>query len=262
MQDFRGYGKGPVDAPDDRRADHGGNGQRVQSHALILDAETHAKMAVAIRRPFRVAILDPLLTLSQPRGVTAASGYDAIAHAVETAVTLKRSNLSSVFSREAWTLLEPNFERVLQTPGDVEARRAMQLGACYAGLAIDCSMLGAAHACANPLTRHHGTTHGVALGVLLPRVIRWNGKHVGGRAPSSSARRHRHRRVRRRELLGPAAQLAIAAGLPANLRALGVTGAELPAMAEDAAAEWTGTFNPAASTPLALWKSTRRPISG
>jgi alcohol dehydrogenase len=248
MQDYRGYGKAvrPM-LPMIAVPTTAGTGSEVQSYALILDAETHAKMACGDPKvAFRIAILDPLLTVSQPRAVTAASGYDAIAHTVETAVTLRRNSLSSLFSHEAWRLLEPNFERVLQTPDDVEARRAMQLGACYAGLAIDCSMLGAAHACANPLTAHYATTHGVALGVLLPNVIRWNGAQVGGAYadllrligvasdPSDAA-----------ELLAVRLQeLAVAAGLPGSLRALGVSGRDLPVMANEAAEEWTGTFNP------------------
>ena len=71
-------------------------------------------------------------------------------------------------------LLEPNYERVLSQPDDLEARGAMQLGAFYAGVAIENSMLGATHACANPLTARYGTAHGAAIAMLLPSVVRWN----------------------------------------------------------------------------------------
>ena len=67
-----------------------------------------------------------------------------------------------------------NFERVLAAPDDLDARAAMQLGAFYAGTAIELSMLGATHACANPLTARYGTTHGDAIAILLPHVVRWN----------------------------------------------------------------------------------------
>ena len=77
-------------------------------------------------------------------------------------------------SLEAWRLLEGNFERVLAAPDDLEARAAMQWGAFYAGTAIELSMLGATHACANPLTARYGTTHGNAIAILLPHVVRWN----------------------------------------------------------------------------------------
>ena len=123
---------------------------------------------------FRVALLDPALTVSQPRSITATSGFDAIAHAVETYVTTKRNPCREIFSREAWRLLEPNYERVLSQPDNLEARGAMQLGAFYAGVAIENSMLGATHACANPLTARYGTAHGAAIAMLLPSVVRWN----------------------------------------------------------------------------------------
>ena len=117
--------------------------------------------------------------MSQPREVTAVTGIDAMAHAVESYVCTRRNPLSQMFSRAAWRLLEPNLEKVLRDPADVEARGAMQLGANFAGAAIENSMLGACHACANPLTAHYGITHGIAIGILLPHVIRFNAAAVG-----------------------------------------------------------------------------------
>src|SRR5207253_4854799 len=93
--------------------------------------------------------------------------------------TTKRNPLSQMFAREAWRLLQSNLERVLRDPGNVEARAAMQLGAHFAGVAIENSMLGACHACATPLTAHYGLTHGIAIGILLPHVIRYNALAVG-----------------------------------------------------------------------------------
>jgi alcohol dehydrogenase len=136
-----------------------GTGSEAQSYAVISDAESHAKMACGDpKAAFRVALLDPALTLSQPNTITATAGFDAIAHAVETYVTTRRNPVSEIFSQEAWKLLEPNFERVLAEPNDLRARSAMQLGAYFAGVAIEGSMLGATHACANPLTANYGTT--------------------------------------------------------------------------------------------------------
>jgi alcohol dehydrogenase len=122
----------------------------------------------------RVAILDPTLTLSQPPRVTACTGLDAIAHALETAVTRKRNPLSAIFSREAFRLCVSAFPEVLLTPNNLDARGRMLLGAALAGLAIENSMLGAAHAAANPLTAHYGVVHGQAVGLMLPAVIRFN----------------------------------------------------------------------------------------
>ena len=135
MQDYWGFGKAahPM-LPMIAVPTTAGTGSEAQSYALISDAETHVKMACGDpKAAFRVAILDPRLTVSQPPAVTSSAGFDAIAHAVETYVTTKRNPLSEVFSREAWRLLESNFERVLSSPADIEARGAMQLGAYYAG---------------------------------------------------------------------------------------------------------------------------------
>src|SRR5690606_17371519 len=130
-----------------------GTGSEAQSYAVISDAATHMKMACGDpSAACRIAILDPDLTLTSPRHVSSMAGFDAIAHAVETAVTAKRSALSDVFSHQAWQLLSGAFERVLLHPTDADARSAMLLGAHFAGMAIEHSMLGAAHACANPLT--------------------------------------------------------------------------------------------------------------
>src|SRR5262245_62418694 len=85
-----------------------------------------------------------------------------------------RNPLSESFTRQAWKLLESNYERVLSNPDDIDARGAMRLGAFLAGLAIENSMLGATHACANPITARYGTTHGAAIALLLPTVVRWN----------------------------------------------------------------------------------------
>ena len=234
MADYRGYGKATKPLlPMIAIPTTAGTGSEAQSYALISDAETHAKMACGDpKAAFRVAVLDPALTISQPRSITAISGFDAIAHAVETYVTTKRNPLSELFSREAWRLLEPNYERVLTQPDNISARGAMQLGAFYAGIAIENSMLGATHACANPLTARHGTAHGAAIAMLLPTVVRWNAKAgINYMMPGE-------------ELAQRLEELAEIGGLRNNLRSAGVSESELPELAADAATQWTGTFNP------------------
>jgi alcohol dehydrogenase len=250
MQDYVGYGKASKPMlPMIAIPTTAGTGSEAQSYAVISDAETHVKMACGDpKAAFRLAILDPALTLSQPNAITATSGFDAITHAVETYVTTKRNAVSEVFSREAWKLLEANYERVLAEPNNLGARSAMQLGAYFAGVAIESSMLGATHACANPLTTHYGTTHGSALAMLLPTVVRWNksvaadryadlarlaGLHSGSDADAAS-----ESLARRLE------QLAAAAGLQSSLREAGIEQDELPLLASEAAKQWTGGFNP------------------
>jgi len=248
MQDYLGYGKATKDfLPMIGIPTTAGTGSEGQSYALICDARTHVKMACGDpKAAFRVALLDPALTVSQPASITATAGLDAIAHAVETYVTVTRNPFSVVFSREAWRLLATNYERVLAEPTDIEARGAMQLGAYFAGMAIEHSMLGATHACANPLTAHYGTAHGAAIAMLLPTVVRWNGEVAGARyaellaltgtvvSEGDAADVLAHRLE----------SLSHAGGLSNKLSEAGILSSDLPMLAAEAAEQWTGRHNP------------------
>ena len=248
IADYRGYGKAAVPLlPMIAVPTTAGTGSEAQSYAVIADAATHMKMACGDpSAAFRAAILDPALTTTAPRHVTAMAGIDAIAHAVETAVTARRTPLSDTFSHQAWRLLSHAFERVLLHPGDLEARAAMQLGAHFAGMAIEHSMLGAAHACANPLTARYRLAHGLALAILLPHVVRWNGEVAGSRyAALRGSPRRRSKDVDAAETLAVSLEdFARAAAVPAKLSDAGVAREALPELADLAAQQWTGTFNP------------------
>jgi alcohol dehydrogenase len=255
MQDYRGVGKATKPMlPFIAIPTTAGTGSELQSAALIADEQTHQKMACLDQKcAARVAILDPTLTLSQPPRVTACTGIDAIAHAVESAVTNKRTALSDTFSHEAFRRCTAGFGRVLQNPNDLEARTWMQLGAALAGAAIESSMLGAAHAAANPLTAHFDVVHGHAVGLMLPYVVRFNG--------AESASRQIYAQLARAAQLAPpesdeqkffdalVEQLARnleLAGLPPSLSASGVKREAIPRLAAEAAKQWTATFNPRA----------------
>jgi alcohol dehydrogenase len=248
MADYRGYGKATTPLlPMMAVPTTAGTGSEAQSYAVISDAATHMKMACGDPSAApRIALLDPEVTFTAPHHVTAMAGFDAIAHAVETGVTMKRTAMSDMFSHRAWRLLSEAFERVLLHPADVEARTAMQLGAHYAGMAIEQSMLGAAHACANPLTARYNLAHGLALAILLPHVVRWNGGIAAERyaALLNSPRRRARDQEAPETLAGRLEDLAGAAGLAMKLSDSGVDEAALPELAADAAQQWTGTFNP------------------
>lgn len=208
-----------------------GTGSEAQSYALISDAETHVKMAIGDdKAAFAVALLDPEIVLTQPFAVRATAGYDAISHAVETLVTVKRNAVSVCYSREAWRLMNGAFERFLADSTDRGAAADMQLGAWFAGSAIEASMLGATHALANPLTAVYGITHGQAIAVMLPHVVAWNGM-------PEYADFHPDLPARLREL-------ADAAGLASSLAELGVEQDRLGELSLAAAKQWTGQFNP------------------
>jgi len=220
-----------------------GTGSETQSFALISDAKTHVKMACGDKKAsFRAAILDPTLTVSQPDKVTALTGIDAIAHAIETYVTKPRNSVSLSFSREAWRLLAKNFATVLRDPADLVARGEMQLGACFAGLAIENSMLGAAHALANPLTATYGVVHGQAVGLMLPHVIRFNGEKFGDWYRELASVSEGASDVD--SLARLVTSFLRKSGLVTSLSELGVNRDSLPNLAEAAASQWTGNFNP------------------
>jgi alcohol dehydrogenase len=198
---------------------------------------------------FRVALLDPALTVSQPPSVTALTGIDALAHALETYVTKARNPVSLAFSREAWLLLGENFARVLQEPENIAARSGMQLGACFAGLAIENSMLGATHALANPLTTRYGIAHGQAIGLMLPHVIRFNGAEYGNwyrdlLEGTGGANGFPKPDGGYQGLADFVARLTTQAGLARRLADCGVEQAKLHELAAEAAKQWTGSFNP------------------
>lgn len=214
-----------------------GTGSDAQSFALITDPDTHQKMACGAASALpRVSILDPELTATQPPRVAAATGIDAVAHAVETAATTRRNATSIEFSRAAWAMLDDAFPAAMRSLSDADARERMLLGAHLAGAAIQNSMLGAAHALANALTAVYGTVHGVAVGLVLPHVVRFNTS--AGENPYDAIDRDAERLARRLE------DLLNAGALPTRLADLGVTPDRVPELAGIAAKQWTATFNP------------------
>jgi alcohol dehydrogenase len=250
-----------------------GTGSECQSAALIVDEQTHQKMAcLDPKAAARIAILDPALTLSQPLRVTACTGIDALAHALETAVTKKRNPLSAMFSGEAFKLCITAFPEVLINPKNLEARGRMLLGAALAGMAIENSMLGAAHAAANPLTAHFGVVHGQAVGMMLPAVIRFNAAEAESRSAYAALLSgtennfvHDGHAETCQQLAARVDSLLGLAQMPRTLAECGVERDAVPQLAEEAARQWTATFNPRAVTKedfAKLYEETfkRRPL--
>lgn len=228
-----------------------GTGSEAQSFALISDPATHIKTACGDRRPpgsggLRPiwAILDPDLTWTAPPSVAAAVGMDALTHAVETAGCRVRTDASRRLSKLAWARLSRTYEASLTAPDDEAVRTEMLIGADLAGAAIEQSMLGAAHACANPLTARFDVVHGVAVGLMLPHVIRFNA--AGDVNPYGDLDESPDR------LAAAIERLLAAAALPRRLNDLGVLRTALPELAQQAAAQWTAGFNPRPVGPAEL----------
>ena len=255
MRDYWGFGKAPKPMlPILAIPTTAGTGSECQSYALIADDQTHQKMACGDPKAApRIAILDPRLTLSQPPAVAAHTGIDALAHAIESAVTKNRNPLSSMFSREAFRLLAPSLPRVLSAPADLEARGNMLLGAALAGIAIENSMLGIAHSAANPLTAHYGIVHGEAVGLMLPAVVRFNAQDPTTRQiyadlsaviqPSEPTRE-----VGAEALAIHLESLLDRAGIARSLVELRVERSMIGTLAVEASRQWTAGFNPRATT--------------
>ncbi|MSU64522.1 MAG: iron-containing alcohol dehydrogenase [Opitutus sp.] len=243
MRDYQGYGQAarPM-LPFIAIPTTAGTGSECQSYALLSRDDTHEKMACGDPKAgARIAILDPELTATQPRSVAIQSALDALAHALESAVCTRHNPISSLYSEGAFRQLAPAIGRVIAGCASPEDRGRMQLGAALAGLAIENSMLGAAHATANPLTARHGVVHGHAVALMLPHVMRFNAE-----VAAVAATYARYAQILPELGLGGRPLIDWVAELVTQSSFPGINGAanNLAALAHDAASQWTGRFNP------------------
>jgi alcohol dehydrogenase len=256
MRDYHGYGKASKPMlPLIAIPTTAGTGSECQSYALVSRDDTHEKMACGDPKArARIAILDPELTATQPRSVAIQTGLDALAHSLESAVCTRRNPISSLYSEAAFRHIAHALGRVIAGTATSDDRGRMQLGAALAGLAIENSMLGAAHATANPLTAHHGVIHGHAVALMLPHVMRFNVAE-----PAARAIYERYGAILRAEnisalpLIDWVGEVVAASAIPL------VNGAphDFSVLARDAAKQWTGQFNPRPLQPddyIALYR--------
>ena len=225
IRDYRGYGNVPKPLlPMIAVPTVPGSGNEALSNSSIYDPESDSKIICGDPKIFfRTAVLDPSLTLGQTAALTAANGFQALGHAVETLFSTRRTPISECFGREAYRLLDSGFDRVLRAPEDLQARSAVLLGAHFAGLAVEYAALGPAHACAQPLVTNYKLLPGAALALVLVRALEWMEEGA------DFAPRLRY--------------LAAAAELPLTLRDAAIPEQVLPRLAEEAAAQWTGRFS-------------------
>jgi len=212
----------------------------------LVDSSTTTFAAdVADRvQPMRadVVVLDAELSAAASRETIAGTMLDATTHAIEAWVSTRRTVMSDLCAREAWRQLASSVPRLLNVPDDLDAMSAALLGSLLANIAAGHSTLGAAHACARPVSRRYGVPHGTALALLLPEVVRWNSRVVADRYAELAAVRGEARRPE--TLLARLEDLVSVAGFPERLAATGVVEGELPAMAQEASSDEAGAFNP------------------
>lgn len=151
-----------------------GAGSETTVAAVITDAQTHRK--AAINDPFlipRYAVLDPELTVDLPPYTTATTGMDALAHAVEAYTNhTYNTQLEDRLAKEAVRLIHDNLLTAYTHGDDLQARQNMQRGAFYAGRAFTRGCVGYVHAIGHTLGGLYGVSHGLAMAVLLPHVMR------------------------------------------------------------------------------------------
>lgn len=176
VTDYHGTGKSLVAGiPKAAVPTTAGTGSEVTPGAVLVNAKTSFKRGLG--GPFvcpDFAILDATLTMSMPLSVAAATGMDALTHSIESFTTKCANTVTRMYSREAFALIYHNLPRTLRAGGDLGARREVLLGSTLAGFAILNSDTGACHSMAYPLGIYNKVPHGVAVGLIIPKVVAIN----------------------------------------------------------------------------------------
>ncbi|MFZ5958755.1 iron-containing alcohol dehydrogenase [Pseudomonas sp. QL9] len=216
-----------------------GTGSEVTPIAIVTTGETTKTGVVSPYLLPDLALLDADLTLGLPPAVTAATGIDAMVHAIEAYTSkLKKNPLSDLLAREALRLLAANLDEVVRNGANREARQAMLLGACLAGQAFANAPVAAVHALAYPLGGHFHIPHGLSNALVLPEVIRFNAPVAAPLyaelAPLLLGSRLRAGSDLTEQFIAELAELSPRSGLPSRLRDAGVPEDCLPTLARDA----------------------------
>ncbi len=231
-----------------------GTGSEVTRYMVVTDAARRLKMLIG--GPSLVpaaAVLDPETTLSLPPEVSAATGMDALTHAVEAYLSSRASALTDGYALSAVGLIVANLPRVCAAPQDIAAREAMMLGQMWAGHAFSNASVGLVHSMARPLGARFGVPHGTANAMLLAPVQAWNlqaaAPRLAGLAsamglPAAGMGGEAAARGAVEALAGLSARLP----LPRRLGEFGVGAADVAELAADALASPSTAFNPRAPT--------------
>lgn len=146
--------------------------------ALINEEEVRKYVIVGNHVGATHAVVDPLLTTGLPAGITAATGIDALTHAIESYVSNNGSDLTRYSSLEAARIFFHNLPLAVENGSDVDAREEMMRGCVIVGFAFNNADLGLVHGIAHTLSAHHGLPHGVANALVLPYVMEYNAKKI------------------------------------------------------------------------------------
>ncbi|TWC41562.1 alcohol dehydrogenase [Pseudomonas sp. SJZ079] len=218
-----------------------GTGSEVTQVAIVTTGATSKLGVVSPLLLPDLALLDADLTLGLPPAVTAATGIDAMVHAIEAYTSaLKKNPLSDLLAREALRLLAANLDEAVHNGGNREARQAMLLGACLAGQAFANAPVAAVHALAYPLGGHFHIPHGLSNALVLPHVLGFNAEVAAPLyaelAPLvlGDSLRPGSAMAQTEQFIGALADFSERSGLPTRLRDAGVPEAMLPQLAAEA----------------------------
>jgi alcohol dehydrogenase class IV len=176
IEDYQGLNKIPKGgAPLIAVPTTAGTGSEVTRYTIITDTKRDVKMLIT--SPFLIpqkAIVDPLLTLSMPRGLTAATGIDALTHAIEAYVSVKAQPMSDIFCLSAIELISGNLRQAWSNGNNIEAREKTMLGALQAGIAFSNSSVALVHGMSRPIGAYFHVAHGVSNAALLGVVTEFS----------------------------------------------------------------------------------------
>ncbi|WP_053147345.1 L-threonine dehydrogenase [Pseudomonas sp. P97.38] len=230
-----------------------GTASEMTRFCIITDETRHVKMAIVDRNVTPLmSVNDPALMVAMPKGLTAATGMDALTHAVEAYVSTAATPITDACALKAVTLISNNLRLAVRDGSDLAARENMAYAQFLAGMAFNNASLGFVHAMAHQLGGFYDLPHGVCNAVLLPHVQSFNatvcaarladvGRAMGVDAPGATPEE--------------GAQAAIAAirslaqdvDIPAGLRELGVRLNDVPVLASNALKDACGLTNPRAA---------------
>jgi len=227
-----------------------GTGSEVTSVAVLTNSRTHHKMTIIDwRLTADVSVNDPQLMVTMPPALTAATGMDALSHAIEAYVATNATALTDALAYEAIVLVFQWLPSAFEHGEDVAARYGMCNAAFLAGLAFNNSGLGYVHALSHPLTGKYGLPHGVLNAMLLPAVMRWNAVLVGTRMARIAVAMGvghpwRTDRENAEKAVSGVEAMSHRLKMPSGLAAMGVKESDIPALSEEAMQELVGKTNP------------------
>ena len=210
---------------------------------VIIDEEKQKKMVCVDPNDIPcVAIVDAELMYSLPKSLTAATGMDAMTHAIEGLITKGAWELSDMFELKAIAMIHKYLPIAVEEPTNPEGRNGMAVAQYVAGMAFSNVGLGVDHGMAHPLSALHDVPHGVACAMLLPTVMRWNACAAADKYVDIAKALEVYREGMTREEAADAAcaeieNLSRRVGIPAHLSELGITEADIPALADQAIAD-------------------------